>query len=116
MHITEAYGHEAILPHQSEESCPVTGCGRLPTQCVDVAAQVVLTPVAEIGTPVVVCQGTPSMSCVTAPSGTYCTVTLTQRVCATVPVRYSVNVTAEDPSIACVATGTAAGGRCGCAE
>lgn len=116
LHITETYEHEPILPYQGEDSCPLTGCGRLPTQCVDVAAHTVLTPVAEIGTAVVTCQGTPSVTCVTASSGTSCTVTLTQRVCATIPVRYSVTVTPEDPTIACAAAGTAAGSGCGCAE
>lgn len=38
MRINEAYEHEPILPYQSEESCPLNGCNKVSTQCVDVTA------------------------------------------------------------------------------
>ena len=44
MRINEAYEHEPILPYQSEESCPLNGCNKVSTQCVDVTASVILSP------------------------------------------------------------------------
>ena len=49
MRINEAYEHEPILPYQSEESCPLNGCNKVSTQCVDVTASVILSPTAVMG-------------------------------------------------------------------
>lgn len=111
MHISEAYEHEPILPYQPEESCPASGCGKTGIQCVDVAAPMTLTPVATVGEAAVSCQGAPSVVCVTDAGGASCTVTVTQRVCVAVPIRYSVVVAPEDPTIACAA-GAESGGCC----
>lgn len=51
MRINEAYEHEPILPYQSEESCPLNGCNKVSTQCVDVTASVILSPTAVMGSP-----------------------------------------------------------------
>ncbi|WP_295579851.1 hypothetical protein [uncultured Oscillibacter sp.] len=101
MRISEAYEHEPILPYQGEESCPLNGCNKIGTQCVDVSAPMTLTPTATVGTVTVSCQGTPSITCVTDPSGTSCTVTMTQQVCVSVPIRYGVTMTTSEPTIAC---------------
>ena len=80
MRISEAYEHEPILPYQPEESCPVNGCNKVSTQCVDVTAPVILVPTAVMGSP---------------------TVTLTQQVCVSIPVRYGVTISTCDPTISC---------------
>ena len=51
LRISEAYEHEPILPYQPEESCPVNGCNKVSTQCVDVTAPVILVPTAVMGSP-----------------------------------------------------------------
>ncbi len=115
LRINEAYEHEPILPYQSEENCPQTGCNKTATQCVDVAAVATLAPAAVFGTPTFTCQGSPSTVCVTNEEGTLCTVTFTQRVCMSIPIRYSVTMTPGESSIACAnsdAAGT--GGSCSC--
>jgi hypothetical protein len=114
LRINEAYEHEPILPYQGEESCPPTGCNKIATQCVDVAAVVTLEPVAVAGNATVTCQGSPSAVCVTNEEGTMCTVTFTQRVCVAIPIRYSVTTTPGDSTIACAGTDTA-GTECSCA-
>ena len=63
MRINEAYEHEPILPYQSEESCPLNGCNKVSTQCVDVTAPVILVPTAAMGSPTVTCQGSPKITC-----------------------------------------------------
>ena len=90
MRINEAYEHEPILPYQSEESCPLNGCNKVSTQCVDVTAPVILVP--------------------TNADGTMCTATLTQQVCVSIPVRYGVTMSTCDPTIACADSCTG----CGC--
>lgn len=104
MRINEAYEHEAILPYQTaEDACPGSGCNcnKISTQCVDVTAPLTLTPTASIGTATVACQGEPVVSCETDPTGSCCIVTLTQKVCVTVPMRYGVTMTAGEPKIDC---------------
>ena len=81
MRISEAYEHEPILPYQAEDNCPVGGCNKTGTQCVDIAAPFALTPTASVGTVTVACQGSPSITCVTDASGSCCTVTMTQQIC-----------------------------------
>ena len=51
----------------------------------------------------------PVVSCTTDPCGTTSTITVTQRVCVTIPVRYDVGLSTCDPTISC-----AEGGSCGC--
>lgn len=77
LRISEAYEHEPILPYQAEDNCPVGGCNKTGTQCVDIAAPFALTPTASVGTVTVACQGSPSITCVTDASGSCCTVTMT---------------------------------------
>lgn len=104
MRINEAYEHEAILPYQTAEDAAAgsnCNCNKISTQCVDVSAPLTLTPTASIGTATVACQGEPSITCVTEPDGTCCVVTLTQKVCVTVPMRYGVTMAAGEPKIGC---------------
>ena len=104
MRINEAYEHAAILPCPGEDS----GCNKIVTQCVDVTAPVTLVPTASLGTVTVACQGVPVVNCTTDPCGTSSTITVTQRVCVTIPVRYDVSMSTCDPTISC-----ADGGSCG---
>ena len=110
MRINEAYEHEPILPYQSEESCPLNGCNKVSTQCVDVTASVILSPTAVMGSPTVTCQGNPTITCATNADGTMCTVTMTQKVCVSIPVRYGTTISTCDPTISCADSCTG----CGC--
>lgn len=101
MHISEAYEQAPILPYQPEDACQPSGCNKVGTQCVDVTAPMVLTPTASVGTVTVACQGTPDITCTTDAGGTSCTVTMTQQVCVSVPIRYGVTLTSGEPTIAC---------------
>lgn len=101
LRISEAYEHEPILPCQAESSCPVGGCNKTGTQCVDIAAPFTLTPNAAVGAVTVTCQGNPSITCVSSADGSSCTVTMTQQVCVSVPIRYGVNLTSGEPTITC---------------
>lgn len=103
MRINEAYEHEPLLSCTLEES-PAGGCEKCEktgVQCVDIAAPLTVEPTAVMGTVAVSCQGSPSVCCVTEPDGRSCTVTVTQQVCVSVPLRYGVTVTAKDPTITC---------------
>ena len=80
---------------------PSTGCSKNGTQCVDVSKKVVLMPTATVGTITTSCQGSPTVTCVTNAEGTASTVTLTQRVCVTIPVTFSVEKEDGEPSIMC---------------
>ena len=111
LRINEIYEHETIRPCQAEEtSCPISGCNKVSTQCVDVSAPVVLSPTATLGSPTVTCQGSPSVTCVTSTDKTHCTVTLTQQVCVSIPVCYGVTMATGDATITC-ADGA---GSCNC--
>ena len=112
MRINEAYEHEPILPYQSEESCPLNGCNKVSTQCVDVTASVILSPTAVMGSPTVTCQGNPTITCATNADGTMCTVTMTQKVCVSIPVRYGTTISTCDPTITCAESCIGCGG-CG---
>ncbi len=105
LRINEAYEHDAILPYSGEESCPLGGCNKIGVQCVNVSEPLTLTPTATTGSAVVNCQGTPSVTCVTSGDGSVCTVTVTQRVCVSVPIRYGVTMTPGEPTISCAAPG-----------
>lgn len=115
MHISEAYEHEPIRPYQGEDACQMNSCNKVGTQCVDVSAPLVLTPTASVGTVTVTCQGAPDVTCDTGAGGASCTVTMTQRVCVSVPIRYGVTLTSGEPSIAC-AGDAEGGGSCGCCK
>ena len=92
-------------------SIPSSSCiGKAGTQCVDISQPIVLTPTASLGTVVSSCPGSPSVTCVTSSDGAACTVTLTQRVCISIPVSYGVEIAPGDPIITC-ADGTAS---CSC--
>ena len=107
MHINEAYEHEPILTYQPEDACPINSCSKTASQCVEVTAPVTLTPTAVVGSISVACQGAPDVDCVTNDGGISCTLTITQKVCVSVPVRFGVEkADDDDPKIAC------ADGRC----
>lgn len=101
MRISEAYEHEPILAYSGEDCCPVSGCGRIGTQCVNVSAAMTMTPVAAVGTIAVTCQGLPTIACVPAEDGSFCTLTMTQQVCVSVPIRYGVTLTSGETTIGC---------------
>ena len=107
MRINEAYEHEPILPYQSEESCPLNGCNKVSTQCVDVTASVILSPTAVMGSPTV--------TCTTDAAGTSCEVIMTQQVCVSIPVQYKVELTPGQSAIACAGDSCQTGG-CGCGK
>lgn len=103
MRINEAYEHEPLLSCSLEET-PAGECGKCEktgVQCVDIAAPLTVEPTAAVGAAAVSCQGSPSVCCVTEPDGRSCTVTVTQQVCISVPIRYGVTLTAGSPTIAC---------------
>lgn len=109
MRINEAYEHEPLRPCQPAEETPAPGCcNKVSTQCVDIAAPLHLVPNASVGSVTVTCQGAPSVTCVTEPDGSCCTVTMTQQICVSIPVRYGVTLNAGEPTIAC------ADSSCGC--
>ena len=83
---------------------PSTGCSKSGTQCVDVSKKVVLMPTATVGTITTSCQGSPTVTCVTNAEGTASTVTLTQRVCVSIPVTFGVTKEDGDASIMCAGT------------
>lgn len=99
MRISEAYDRAPILPHQTEETSG--GCNKVGTQCVNITAPMTLTPTASVGTVTVTCQGSPAMTCVTNEEGTACTLTMTQQVCVSVPIRYGVTTTSGEATIGC---------------
>ena len=107
LHISEAYEHEPILPYQPEDACPINSCNKTASQCVEVSTPVRLTPTAVVGNINTVCQGAPEVACVTNDEGSSVTVTVTQKVCVSIPVRFGVEKADDgDPKIAC------ADGRC----
>ena len=108
MRINEAYEHDPILPYQGEEN--VNNCSRIATQCVDISEPLLLSPTTTVGTATVTSQGTPVISCVTNEEGTACTVTVTQQVCVSVPIRYGVTMTSGEPTIACADSCIGCGG------
>lgn len=110
MRINEAYEHEAILPCPGEDC----GCNKIVTQSVDIAAPVTLLPTACLGTVTVACQGVPVVSCTADPCGTSSTITVTQRVCVTIPVRYDVSMSTGEPTIACADGACGPCSSCGC--
>ena len=111
LHISEAYEHEPILPYQPEDACPINICNKTASQCVEVSTPVRLTPTAVVGNINVACQGAPEVACVTNDGGSSVTVTVTQKVCVSIPVRFGVEKAEDaDPGIACV-DGTCV--RCG---
>lgn len=112
MHISEAYEHEPLLPYQGEDTCPVSGCDKTGNQCLKVSAPLTFTPTATVGKICVTCQGMPEAACTVNGDGESCTVTLTQRVCVSIPVRFGVTLDPDfDPTIRC-AEDCADGGSC----
>ena len=83
---------------------PATGCSKSGIQCVDVSKKVVLMPTATVGTISTSCQGSPTVTCTTNAEGTATTVTLTQRVCVSIPVTFGVTKEDGDASIMCAGT------------
>ncbi len=114
MRINEAYEHTPIQPYPPEESCPPSGCNKVATQCVDIAAPLTLNPTAVMGTPTVTCQGNPCVTCTTDCAGSSCTLTFKQQVCVSVPIRYGVTMTSGEPSIICSEDGCGGCNSCGC--
>ena len=78
------------------------GCtGRASSQCVDISLPVVLAPTTSLGTVIASCSGAPTVSCVTNEEGTTCTVTLTQRLCVSIPVTFGITADPNAAAIAC---------------
>lgn len=102
LHMNELYkkGPGLSCP-MDPPACPGADCSKNGTQCVEISKQVTLSPSATVGTVTTSCVGTPSVSCETGTDGATCTVTLTQRVCVTIPVDYSVTLTDDGATIAC---------------
>ena len=98
--MSQLYQKEPMLSMGSL-CCATPGCSKSGTQCVDVTESVVLTPTAAVGTITTACQGNPSVTCVTNEEGTACTVTLTQRVCVSIPVTFGVSLVSGEPTILC---------------
>ena len=96
--MNEIYRKDPLL---TPPACPVTGCNKSGTQCVDISQEVILSPTATVGTVITTCQGSPTVECTTNAEGTACTVTLTQRVCVTIPVTFGVTKTDGEPGILC---------------
>lgn len=108
MRINEACECTPIQPYPPEDSTTApSGCNKVASQCVDVAAALTLNPTAVVGTPTVTCQGSPSVTCATDCGGTSCTLTFKQQLCVSVPIRYGVTMASGEPSIECAET-------CGC--
>ncbi|MEG1683788.1 MAG: hypothetical protein RR295_08150, partial [Oscillospiraceae bacterium] len=82
-------------------SCTPDSCGKVGVQCVNVSVPVEVTPRATVGAISVACQGTPTVSCETSGSHGVCVITITQKVCMTIPVRYGVTTNVGDETIAC---------------
>ena len=105
MRINEAYEHEPLRQPEGDAagSCPgsCNNCNKVGAQSVDIAAPLVLTPSASVGTVTVSCQGVPTVECIAESNGSRCVVTMTQQLCVSVPVRYGVTLTPGEPTIAC---------------
>lgn len=112
MRISEAYEHEPILPYQTETVSPMSGCGRVSTQCVDISASMTLVPTAAMGAVSIACQGVPEITCQTNAGGTSCTVVMTQQICVSVPVTYGVTMSTGEPTIACADNSCIGCGAC----
>lgn len=110
MRINDAYEHEPLRCPESAEMDSSGSCRKQGEQCVDVSVPLTVTPDSHIGPVCTVCRGEPSTVCVTDPNGTSCTVTFTQKLCISVPICYSVNVSEGSPRIACASET----GHCGC--
>ena len=100
MRINEVFEHEPILPYQ-EEACTPASCDKTGTHCLDITLPLTVTPTATPGTITTPCQGTPRVSCTTADDGLTCTLTIVQRVCVNVPVRFSVAADPLETTICC---------------
>ena len=101
------YGRNECANTSVTSACCI---GKAGTQSVDISQPVVLTPTTSLGTVISSCPGNPTVTCVTAPDGASCTLTLTQRVCISIPVSYGVEVAPGEPIITC-AEGSPS---CGC--
>ena len=96
---------------QETEALQVRDCDRTAIQCVNVSSAVTMEPSTSLGTVVVTCRGVPEVVCETNEEGTSCVVTMTQQLCVSMPVRYSVELTTNDSTIACAGDGA---GTCTC--
>lgn len=114
MHISEVFEHEPLLPFRQDECLASATCDKVGTQCVNIALPMTVTPVAGVGTTTTTCQGSPTVTCVTAADGLSCTLTVTQRVCLNIPVRFSAVAEAAAPTIACAGNDEQAEGGCVC--
>lgn len=113
MRINEVFEHEPLLPYQ-ETDCPSSSCEKTGTHCVDITLPVTVTPTATPGTVTTTCQGTPRVTCTASDDGRTATFTITQRVCVSIPVRFSVTTEPLETTIACAGTDTDDDDGCGC--
>ena len=101
LHINEVYEHEPILPYQGTDTNPPTSCDKTAMQCVEISQPLIVTPVATVGTITTTCQGSPEVTCSTAADGLSCTVTVVQRVCLNIPIRFNAEADPKTTTIAC---------------
>lgn len=109
MRINEVYEHEPLIPYQgADPHPPATGCDKTARQCVEVSLPLKVTPNASTGTITTTCEGNPVVTCTAAADGRSLTVTVTQRVCLSIPVRFGADAEPEPEkaTIACGGTDT----------
>ncbi len=104
---------KGVEPNTQGKYCPLPGscpggCAQEGAQNLEISQAVVLTPSVEVGPVTTSCLGSPTVCCQGDGSGSSCTVTLTQRVSVSIPVKYGVSTSQGQPSIAC------GGPNCGC--
>lgn len=73
------------------------------TQCTDISLPIVIDPSAVVGRIKTEWCDEPIVVCHQDPCEKSCKVTISQRVCVTIPVTYSVLTCVEDPTINCCA-------------
>lgn len=112
LRINEVYEHEPLVPYPVTE--PTTGCDKVGTQCVEVSLPLTVTPTATPGTVVTTCSSSPTVTCVTAEDGLSCTITVSQRVCVSIPVCFGVVADPETVTIACARTDAESASACTC--
>lgn len=112
--MNEAFESESLQQEPAEEMTVLQDrdCDRTSVQCVNISAAVTMEPVTALGTVTASCRGVPEVTCETNADGTACRVTMTQQICVSMPVHYSVDLTLDDPAIACAGDGTGLGCTC----
>ena len=107
MRINEVYEHEPLIPYQGADlHPPATGCDKTARQCVEVSLPQRGPPHDKTGTITTTCEGNPMVTCTAAADGRSLTVTVTQRVCLSIPVRFGADAEPEPEKAAIACGGT----------